>query len=659
MFTPTRPRHSRATLPTAHRGRKIGAAITAVAFGCSALALAPVAAQAAPADTTVTGSYAEGNFLSGVVAGVDLDKLVALQSAVARNAGDTDVKTSADPLSVKVLDSIALGSPTGVKLDLGDIVDAGALHQYAEARKTGAALGASGAVGNDGAIAVKGQGGDLTLNLDRLVNAHFANVISALNLQVEAIAAQAKGDTQSVAGKYTLEGLKLNFTSPALANVGGKVGSSLSQVTAAVDALGGPNGQLTKSLNGVLVNLNPLLSPLGSSATVNAAVTTDLQSVVQPLLTTKAVTPGVTLDLTTGAVSVDLDKLLGGLNNLSANTEVLSDSVVNLILNSITKQLASLVDQITARVNTALQNAKVDLDVNVKALSNVGGSPAVPGKPGVPAVPGLPAVVCSVLQILQLCTPQAATPGTPAIPAVPGIPAILGKTLESDAAVHVHGTVAQVLSGSNSIATANASLLGGTVNANLNVGSVLGSLGNTLTDTLFDGDGAVSALTNSLDTGIVNPAVTALTGPTNYSAQGLLAGLLSVKLNVKETSLQGSGGLAVPSGSLFTETAMRVSVLKDLGSGSLATLNLAQASVGPRVAVVTGPPTVGDPTDPNNPGTPTTGDNPGNPSTPTASTSSRLAFTGVEIGIILAVILALLAAGAYLVREGYRRRHLG
>jgi hypothetical protein len=656
MFTPSRPRHAQATLPTAHRGRKLGAAITAVAFGCSALALTPVAAQAAPADTTVTGSYAEGNFLSGVVAGVNLDKLVALQSAVARNAGDTDVRTSADPLSVKVLDAIALGSPTGVNLDLGDIVDAGALHQYAEARKTGASLGASGAVGNDGAISVKGQGGDLTLNLDRLINAHFASVISRLNLQVDAIAAQAKGDTQSVAGKYTLEGLKLNFTSPALANVGSKVGSSLDQVTSTVDGLGGPNGQLTKSLNGLLVNLNPVLGALGSSATVNASVTTDLKSVVQPLLTTKAVTPGVTLDLTTGSVSVDLDKLLGGLNGLPANTEVLSDSVVNLILNSITKQLASLVDQITARVNTALQNARVDVDANVKALSAVGGSPAVPGIPAIPAVPGLPAVLCSVLDLLHLCTPQAATPGTPAVPAVPGIPAILGKTLESDAAVHVHGTVAQVLSGSNSIATASASLLGGTVNANLTVGSVLGSLGNTLTDSLFDGNGAVSALTTSLDTGIVNPAVTALTGPTNYSAQGLLAGLLSVKLNVKETSLQGSGGMAVPSGSLFTETAMRVSVLKDLGSGSLATLNLAQASVGPRVTIVTGPPTVDDP---GNPGTPTTGDNPGNPSTPTASTSSRLAFTGVEIGIILAVILALLAAGAYLVREGYRRRHLG
>ena len=183
-----------------------------------------------PADTTVTGSYAEGNFLSGTVAGVNLDKLVALQAAVARNSGDTDVRTSADPLSVKVLDSIALGSPTGVNLNLGDIVDAGALHQYAQARKTGESLGASGAVGNDGAIAVKGQGGDLTLNLDRLVNAHFASVISALNLQVDAIAAQAKG--RHAVGRrhvHALEGLKLNFTSPALANVGGRVSSSLGQ----------------------------------------------------------------------------------------------------------------------------------------------------------------------------------------------------------------------------------------------------------------------------------------------------------------------------------------------------------------------------------------------------------------------------------------------
>ncbi len=633
--------------------------MTALAFGCSALALTPVAAQAAPAGTTtVTGSYAEGDFLSGVVAGVDLDRLVALQSAVARNSGDTDVRTTADPLSVKVLDSIALGSPTGVNLNLGDIVDAGALHQYAQAKNTGEALGASGAVGDDGAITAKGRGGDLTLNLDRLINAHFANVISQLNLQVDAIAAQAKGDTQAVSGSYTLEGLKLNFTSPALAQVGSTLDSSLGQVGAAIDGLGGRDGQLTRSVDGLLVGLNPALSALGSSATVKAAVTTDLRSAVQPLLSTRATTPGVTLDLTTGAVTVDLDRLLGGLNHLPAGTEVLSDSVVNLILNSITKQLASLVDQITARVNTALHDAKVDLDVTVKALDTVGGRAAVPGIPGIPAVPALPAVVCSVLDLLKLCTPQAATPGTPAIPAVPGIPAVLGTTLESDASVHVHGTVDQLLSGDSSIATANASLLGGTVKAGLNVGSVLGSLGTTLTDTLFDGNGAVSSLTNSLDSGILDPAVTALTGPADYSAQGLLSGLLSVKLNVKETTLAGSRGMAVPSGSLFTETAMRVSVLKDLGSGSLATLNLAQASVGPRVAVVTGPPT-GDPGTPGNPGTPGTGNGPGSASSPTAGTSSRLAFTGVEIGIVLAVILALLAAGAYLVREGYRRRHLG
>jgi hypothetical protein len=35
----------------------------------------------------------------------------------------------------------------------------------------------------------------------------------------------------------------------------------------------------------------------------------------------------------------------------------------------------------------------------------------------------------------------------------------------------------------------------------------------------------------------------------------------------------------------------------------------------------------------------------------------NLAFTGIGIATLLAVILALLAAGAYLVRESYRRNH--
>jgi hypothetical protein len=37
--------------------------------------------------------------------------------------------------------------------------------------------------------------------------------------------------------------------------------------------------------------------------------------------------------------------------------------------------------------------------------------------------------------------------------------------------------------------------------------------------------------------------------------------------------------------------------------------------------------------------------------------AGSLAYTGIGIATLIAVILALLAAGAYLVRESYRRNH--
>ena len=82
------------------------------------------------------------------------------------------------------------------------------------------------------------------------------------------------------------------------------------------------------------------------------------------------------------------------------------------------------------------------------------------------------------------------------------------------------------------------------------------------------------------------------------------------------------------------------------GSGAAAQINLARASVGPNVTGTVGgvdtyPPTTGGP------GT-----------VATAATSiARLAMTGMGIAWLVAAVLALLAAGAYLVRESYRRNH--
>lgn len=670
------PRTGQTSHGQAARARtiKVGDVLSAVVLAGSFLLAAPLAASAdSRANNTGTGSYAEGQFLSGTIAGTDLAKLVALDSAEARNDGSSSVEQEKDPLSATALDAINITAPTGVQLNLGSIIDAGALSQYAQAKSNGSSLGASGAVSNSGAIGVgatgDGTGGSLSIDLDSLLNSRFSSVVSDLKLQIEALAAQAKGNTDVVSGSYSLAGLKLSLKSPALANLTEKVNSSLAPVNSSIAALGGPNGRLTSAVNNLLSGINPLLATTGSSAHVTANVTTDLQAAVQPILNGVYSTQGVTLDLNTGAVVVDLEQLLGGsLNSMPAGTEVLSDTVINRILNAITSQVASIADQVKNKVTSALSNAGVNLDVSVDALSGTPGTPAVPGTLAIPAVPG---IVCSVLQILQLCTPTAGTPG---VPAVPGIPAVLGSVLHSTADVHVHGTVAQIAAGTANQATAAVSLLGGTARAQLGTDQVLGALNGVLQDSLFDNDGAVSQTVAGLNAKLVNPTVTTLLGPADNSLKNLLTGLLSVKLNLKETTLAGGQGMAVANNSLFTETAMRVSVLKDVGSTGLATINLAQASVAPRSTAVIDQGNPGDPGNPGgNPGTPGSGGNPGTPgggngtgtgagnggvnSVTAASGASSLAYTGVAIGGIIAAILALLAAGGYLAREGYRRNH--
>jgi hypothetical protein len=115
-----------------------------------------------------------------------------------------------------------------------------------------------------------------------------------------------------------------------------------------------------------------------------------------------------------------------------------------------------------------------------------------------------------------------------------------------------------------------------------------------------------------------------------------LRDVLSIKANVQELG-----------GGQFTETAIRVSVLGD----DLATLNLAQAIVGPNVTTIVDP----ECTDPD--GCDTGGETVTPPGSGGGPGAGSLAYTGIGIATLIAVILALLAAGAYLVRESYRRNH--
>ena len=621
--------------PKTGNGTQRSAIVKVAAIGATA-ALGSVLALAAPLSasaTTVNTAYAQGQFLSGSIAGTSLNNVAALGPASATNNGKQSTQVSRDPLSVSALRTTLINQPNGVQLNLGQIVDLGALSQYAQAGKDGTSMAASGAINNDGGIGVGAVGsttsGSASVDLDSLLNANFAKVLSDLNLKVTAVAAQANAKLKTASGRYSLAGLTLNFTSPAIGGLDSKVSSSLAPVVAQLGSLNGANGALAGSVNSVVTGINPALSILGAKATVNASVSADLDAAIKPLLTGTYGNDGVSINLQTGTVSVDLATLLGGkLNGEPAGTQVLSDTVVNQILNKITQTVSTLADQVKNKVVNVLDNAQVNVDV---ALDQ--------------STPQAPVVS-------KVCSPD--TSGGLLGGLVGGL---LCKTttkllpdLQTSLGVHVHGTVAQIIGGHASQATASLKLLGLPVSVDVN--HILSGLDSTLNTHLLDSTSAVSQLGSSLTTKLVDPAVTALTG-SNASVGTALKSALSVTLNNQGKNADGT----------FTETALRVQAIPGLSAtGGLATINLASATVGPNVSTVVtpgGPTDPGNPGNPGNPGTPTTPgspSNPGNPNTPvTPASFSNLAFTGVGIATLVAVILALLAAGAYLVREGYRR----
>lgn len=637
-----------------HIVTRAGAALGVIALSAGLGLAAPLSASADEGAT----SYAQGQFLSGTLAGSDLANVAELQAAEARNNGEQPVQTSKDPLDATVVQSVELQSPNGIQTNLGDFLDAGAINQYAQAEKDGKSLGAAGAIGNDGAIGAgavgSGTAGDLDLDLNSLLQGQFTSTISDLKLSLDAVSAQAVGDLNVATGDYTLDGATLTFTSPAIAGLKSKVGSALSGVDANLAGLGGDGGSLSTALGGIL---NPVLAASGSSATVTASVTSDVDAAVQSLLKDAYGNNAVSFNLETGKVSVDLAALQGGsLNNLPVNTELLSDGVINQVLKGITDTVSTLGDQIVDKVTTSLHNAKVDVHADLDALKSQ--PPAVSNvchDEQMPVFGTLPVVGDALDGVLGGATQPVRGIVGYTTETVCDLVSTVVPSLHSTANVDVSGTVDQILGGVTATTSGSISLLDGTVQVPVDATGILNGLGTTLTDGLFGSHGAVSSLVDSLNTGLVNPAVSGLLG--DNSVDTALTGILSVRVNLQELALAGQHGMAVNAGQMFTETAVRVSALRGVGSTGLATVNVAAATVGPNITTVVTPPSCTTNCGPGgNPDPCATGCTNGNPNTPSTA-ATRLAMTGVGIATLIAVILALLAAGAYLAREGYRRNH--
>lgn len=681
MFTTAHPRVATPRGGSAARNHhgtatRIGATATAVALGGAFALVAPLSASAADVPT----SYAEGQFLSGTLLGVDLDTVVTLGSAEAFNDGTQTTQTSKDPLDAAVLeDAVVVNEAESPQLDLGGVLQIGPVAQFAQASSDGSSLAAAGAVADDGAIGVGTDTSmppaNATLDLAALLGPEFASTLVDLKLEVGAIAAQAEADLDTASGDYQIEDAILTFSSPAIADLTPKVDSALQEVVDTLGELVGSNGQLIGDVNGALVDLDPLLNLLGGTGNVTATIDAgDLEEIVHSILEEEYGDDGVSFDLETGEVHVDLAAFVGGdLNDLAPGTELLTDEVVGDILDSITTTVAGIADQVVAKVEDALHDATVDIHADLTA--NVAQAPLVREVcqlvDRVLTTPVLRDATSLELLTNGLLGDLGALVNTGVLGTltdglldevgdfvlvdgtVQRITGFVNQTVQDNVCnttssavaplttsvvLDIESTVDELLDGGSARAVADVDILG--VPANLNLNAVLSDLGGTLLDGLFDGDGAVQDLADALDTNLVDPANEGLLGSGDGTVGDALRDVLSVQANVQELGAGPAGG------GEFTQTALRVSVLGD----DLATLSLAQATVGPNVTTIVDP----ECTDPDG------CDVGGETTTPPGGGGGgggSLAYTGIGIATLIAVILALLAAGAYLVRESYRRNH--
>lgn len=296
-------------------------------------------------DGTLFDSISRGKLLGGSLLGNNnLDNLVDLNGVVARAIRGTSTAvedTQANPLNLGALNllELELGGVAGVLSDVLNFIapaDLGALNEYAWAHQSGDVIGASGAVSDNGALDLSGQGPSApalaSLDLKRIVEnllgsgaADLIGEIADLKLELGALAGRVEFSSlcfppTNLLREYLLAYLRVRLES----NLVGGVVTTLQE---ALDAVLGSDGLLNQVL-GLITDVLTMIP--GVDAT--ASITVDTSS-----LTTEPIPGGaghaLQVHLGEGTAVIDLGAIAGyanasdgSLNGLPPNTRLLSDT---------------------------------------------------------------------------------------------------------------------------------------------------------------------------------------------------------------------------------------------------------------------------------------------------------------------------------------------
>ncbi|TDD68213.1 choice-of-anchor G family protein [Jiangella aurantiaca] len=502
-----------------HRRRRVAASLLAAG-------VAPVVAVGA---WLVPASAAEGDesraaarFLGGEILGTDLDAVAELAGVELENLGEAEPVTEANPLDLTVLDTLNVSIPGGVQLPLSDLLQLGAVNQWASAEDGGASHAATGAVADNGGVGTgteAGFPGNATFDLTDVVGEALTDLIADLELELGAISSEAHLAATDGAFEFTsdyeIAGGQLRLTVPLLADLLPQVQDAVGTVEETVNGLVGPEGAIASTLSTVEGLLN-LLSVAGvEDPDITVALETDLAGAIEELLATPlGEGTGVELNLAEGTLIVDLDTLLGGLNDQAPNTELLSPEVVSQLAEAIGNLLDTLVTDVVTTVENALRAATLD----VRIYAEVGG--------------------------------------------------LLPGTLD----LQLTGSLGDVLTGEAAFVNNSTGVVVGLISSLIApvLDTLVGTVGGVVEDALFAEGGPLTTLGETV-AGLVAPLTDALT-----PVGDLLASILSIKLNVQPEA--PAGALARATDGPHSVAALEVTALPD---SPAAVLTLAESTVGP------------------------------------------------------------------------------
>ena len=521
----------------------------------------------------------EGRALSGSLLGIDLDTLAEARGVSVENDGSLASPTPidanpvpgvdsawADPLDVTALSAVDVNLGRGLlKLPLDSRT--GVLGQYAQAKDTGQAAGASGYVTETGGIGLDPGTGypDLaSLSLSDLlasVNPAVAGTlqdVTDVSLRTGAVAGRAQIDgcaqawapgtadpaaalAGSVAREYLAASVRTDVTSPTVGALVSQVNSRLGTLQGTLDGLLSNTGVTSSIANAVSALLSGLLGTLnlGGVSVTQLSASIDLAPVRSLLSQPFGDDHGVvTIDPAHGVISVDTAALLAqaygttdghSLNGLAPNTDLLSDpAILTALTGTLGSVLSSWLDRIESTLRAQLDAITVNAGVKVT--------------------------------VRLLVVPVA------------------------EISASVRGSLGDLLTGTVQ-AQASAKILGSIELGILNglLGALTGGLGKAVGDAV----GAVLTLFRTLPSTITALTAPILTAVSNVYTKLFLSNVVSLLVNAQNDPFSGSAEppdwASIPGGR-YDVAALRVGVLGALSQNDVR-LYLGRASVGPACSV--------------------------------------------------------------------------